>query len=307
MRPVLLALPGSERQAADLAHELGAEVGAILFHRFPDDETYLRLQTPVAGRDVVLVCTLDRPDGKLLPLTFLADTARELGASRIGLVAPYLAYMRQDRRFHDGEAVTSASFARLLSRAVDWLVTVDPHLHRHAGLGELYTIPSVVVHAAPDVARWIRHDVRRPLLVGPDVESGQWVRAVAELAGAPAVILRKERRGDRDVTVSMPDVVQWRDRTPVLVDDIVSTARTMIDTVTQLRAAGLEPPVCIGVHAVFAGGSDGELLAAGAGRVVTCDTITHPSNQIPLAHGLAEGARRCLSLAPSRARPLQTA
>jgi ribose-phosphate pyrophosphokinase len=302
MRPLLLALPGNECHANALARELGAEIGAVLLHRFPDEETYLRVETELAGRDVALICTLDRPDAKLLPLVFLADAARELGATRVGLVAPYLAYMRQDRRFHDGEAVTSASLARLLSRAVDWLVTVDPHLHRHATLGELYTIPTVPVHAAPEVARWIRRNVRRPLLVGPDVESGQWVRAVAELAGAPAVILRKERRGDRDVTVSLPEVVQWRERTPVLVDDIISTARTMIDTVTQLRAAGLEAPVCIGVHAVFAAGSNGELLGAGAGQVVTCDTIGHPSNRIALGHALADGVRRCLGL-PGR-RPL---
>lgn len=295
MRPVLLALPGNEPQAAALARELGADLGTVMVHRFPDEETYVRLQTPVGGRDVILVCTLDRPDGKLLPLLFLAETARELGAFRIGLVAPYLAYMRQDRRFHDGEAVTSASFARVLSRALDWLVTVDPHLHRRAALSELYTIPSTVVHAAPDVARWIRHRVRRPLLVGPDVESGQWISAVAELAGAPAVVLRKDRRGDRDVAVSVPDLTAWRGRTPVLVDDIISTARTMIDTVVQLRAAGLPPPVCIGVHAVFAGDSHEELLAAGAGRLVTCDTIAHPSNQITLGHALGEGVRRRLA------------
>jgi ribose-phosphate pyrophosphokinase len=294
MTPVLLALPGNERQAEALGRELGAESGVVLLRRFPDEETYLRVETELAGREVVLVCTLDRPDAKLLPLVFLADAARELGASRVGLAAAYLGYMRQDRRFHDGEAVTSTSFARLLSHAVDWLVTVDPHLHRHATLAELYTIPSVVVQAAPAVAGWIRRCVSRPLLVGPDVESGQWVRAVAGLAGAPMVILRKERRGDREVTVSLPDVTPWRDRTPVLVDDIISTARTMIEVVAQLRAAALEPPVCIGVHAVFAGGSEHELLAAGACRVVTCDTIAHSTNGITLAPDLAAGVRRCL-------------
>jgi ribose-phosphate pyrophosphokinase len=303
MRPVLLALPGNERQAEALSHELAAEPGSFLLRRFPDDETYLRVDTELAGREVALVCTLDRPDAKLLLLVFLADAARELGATRVGLVAGYLAYMRQDRRFLDGEAVTSTSFARLLSRAVDWLVTVDPHLHRHAALAELYTIPSVAVQAAPSVAGWIQRCVRRPLLVGPDAESGQWVRAVADLAGAPAVILRKERRGDREVIVSAPEVAQWKDRTPVLVDDIISTARTMIETVRQLRAAGLAPPVCIGVHAVFAGASERELLAAGPGRIITCDTIEHSSNEIALAPALAEAVRQCLGHAgPRRAR-----
>ena len=68
----------------------------------------------------------------MLPLIFAAATARELAAAKIGLVAPYLAYMRQDRRFNPGEAVTSRQVAGLLSSAFDWLVTVDPHLHRYS-------------------------------------------------------------------------------------------------------------------------------------------------------------------------------
>jgi ribose-phosphate pyrophosphokinase len=85
----------------------------------------LRFTTAPDQRFVVVVCTLDRPNAKLLPLLFAASTARELGAARVGLVAPYLAYMRQDRRFNPGEAVTSLQVASLLSHAFDWMVTVD--------------------------------------------------------------------------------------------------------------------------------------------------------------------------------------
>ena len=75
----------------------------------------MRIDTPVRGRCVVLAGSLHQPDEKTLPLLFAADAARELGAAQVGLVAPYLAYMRQDRRFEPGEAVTSRSYARLLS------------------------------------------------------------------------------------------------------------------------------------------------------------------------------------------------
>lgn len=79
----------------------------------------------VAGRSSIVVCTLDCADRRVLPLVFLADTLRGLGSDRITLVALYLGYMRQDRRFQPGEAVTSSSFAGLLSRAGDGPVTVD--------------------------------------------------------------------------------------------------------------------------------------------------------------------------------------
>ena len=298
---LLLALPNNEGMSRSL--ELGLNEGApasaepcatqglATLRRFPDGETYVRVDTPVGGRDVSLVCTLDRPDDKVLPLFFLAATARDLGARSVGLIAPYLAYMRQDRRFADGEGVTSAYFASLISKSFDWVVTVDPHLHRRASLGEIYSIPSEVVHAAPRVAAWIRARVRQPLLIGPDGESGQWVAAVAEAAGAPSIVLEKVRRGDRDVSVTVPDVERWRDHSPVLVDDIVSTAKTMIETIGHLERAGLPAPVCIGVHAVFAPGAYDELRAAGAARVVTCNTIPHTSNEIDLSADLVRAIR----------------
>ena len=301
MSLLLLALPNNERMTEAIATSLNAatrETGALVatrcdvtLRRFPDGETYVRIESSVRDRDVTLVCTLDRPDDKVLPLLFTAATARDLGAASVGLIAPYLAYMRQDRRFADGEGVTSTYFASLLSRTFDWLVTVDPHLHRRASLGEIYTIPSEVVHAAPRVAAWIREHVSRPLLIGPDSESAQWVAAVAEQAGAPSIVLEKVRRGDRDVSVSVPEADRWRDHTPVLVDDIVSTARTMIETVGHLRRIGLLAPVCVAVHAVFATGAYGELLATGTKSVVSCDTIPHPSNAIDLAGDLASAVR----------------
>ena len=229
------------------------------------------------------------PDDKFLPLVFLAAALEDLGARKIILVAPYLAYMRQDRRFKKGEGVTSVCFARLISEWFDALVTVDPHLHRLASLDEIYTIPSVVLHAAPLISNWISENIENPLLVGPDGESEQWVKSVAHGAFAPYVVLEKKRRGDREVEVSIPHVDGWRGKTPVLVDDIISTARTMIETVRHLKRAGMPAPVCVGVHAIFAENAYEDLLAAGASGVFTCDTIPHVSNRISVLSLLARG------------------
>jgi ribose-phosphate pyrophosphokinase len=297
MKPLIVALPGNQRLGSRLAELLQADLAATKIRRFPDGETYLRYDTAPAGRQVVLACTLDRPDDKLLPLLFAAAAARDLGAASVGLVAPYLAYMRQDRRFRPGEAVTSAHFAAVLSGSIDWLVSVDPHLHRRSSLGEIYPVPAEALHAASLIADWIRAEVARPLLVGPDAESEQWVAAVAAAAGAPHVVLEKIRRGDRDVEVSVPEINRWRDRTPILVDDIVSTARTMIETVGHLVEAGLPNPLCIGVHAVFAGDAYPRLRQAGASRIVTCDTISHESNGITVDPLLAEASARMLGIA----------
>lgn len=90
-------------------------------------------------------------------------------------------------------------------------------------------------------------------------------------------------------------LVRWRDRTPVLVDDIISTAHTMIAAVRQLQRATGGPPVCVGVHAVFTEGAYADLLAAGPARIVTCNTIRHPSNAIDVGPLMAEGVRTVLA------------
>ena len=291
MTPVVFALSGYDKQAIAIAKAIDGEVGSLALHRFPDGEGYVRLDAPVADREVVFVGSLNDPDSKALSLLFAAATARELGGHRVGLVAPYLAYMRQDRRFKPGEAVTSATFAHLLSSYFDWLVTVDPHLHRYRDLSAIYSIVTHVVPAAPSIAAWLQDHVRLPLLIGPDSESAQWVEEIAHLADAPYEILEKVRRGDREVAVSAPQVERWRDHTPVLADDIIASGRTMAMTVKSLRDAGMAPPVCIGVHAVFAGDALEVLQAAGPERIVSCNTIAHATNAIDLDQAIAEAVR----------------
>lgn len=293
-KPLIVALPGNKALADALCGTLDGDRGGLEVRSFPDGEAYVRHESDVAGRNVVLVCTLDRPDAKFLPLVFAAAAARSLGAASVGLAAPYLAYMRQDRAFHPGEAVTSEIFAKTLSPHIDWLVTVDPHLHRRTSLGEIYSVPALALHAAPMLSDWIAANVPQPILIGPDSESEQWVAAVARGAGAPHIVLEKVRRGDRDVSVSVPDVERWRDHTPVLVDDIISTARTMIETVGHLQSAGMKAPVCIAVHAVFADGAYDALKRTGVAQIATTNTIAHETNGIDAAELVADGVRRLL-------------
>lgn len=300
MKPLLLALPGNEVLGGRLAALLEAEHAVPEIHYFPDGETYVRINADVKARDIIIVCSLDRPDAKFLPLIFLAETAKDLKARTVGLICPYLAYMRQDKRFKPGEGITSAYFAKALSRHFDWLVTVDPHLHRRKSLSEIYMIPAAAVHAGAAIAAWVRDNVPAPLIVGPDSESAQWVAAVARGANAPYIVAEKQRHGDHDVEVSVPDISPWRDRTPVMVDDIISTAHTLIETVRALQTAGASDIVAAGVHGLFAATAYDELSAAGAVKIVTCNTIAHPSNAIDVTAILAGAARELMRAHKSR-------
>ena len=165
---------------------------------------------------------------------------------------------------------------------------IGSNVHRISSLGEVYKIPNKVIHAADAISDWIKENIENPVLIGPDSESEQWVSEVAKKAGAPFTVLQKVRHGDRDVEVSVPDVEKYKNATPILVDDIISTARTMIETVQHLKKAGMKPPICVGIHAVFSGNAYQDLLDSGVEKIVTCNTIPHPSNGIDLSDIMAK-------------------
>lgn len=179
----------------------------------------------------------------------------------------------QDKRFRSGEAVSARIFAGLISRYFDWLVTLDPHLHRYAGLSEIYSIPTRVA-------------VEAPVLIGPDSESEQWVAEAAAGAKAPFFVLAKERAGDRAVSVRSTGFERWPGGTPVVVDDIVSSGQTMIETVRVIRNLAKTPPVCVAVHALFNAGTEAELERLGS-KVVSTNTVRQPTNAIDVSEAIS--------------------
>jgi len=225
------------RRLLDLRRDgLGASLAARLgwppveheLRAFPDGESYIRLLSAVDDTEVTVLADLARPNARTLELLLVAATLRAQGARRVTLVAPYLPYMRQDRAFKPGESVSSRHFAALLDAHVDALLTVDAHLHRYATLDELYTTPARNLSATALLADWVRAHVGQPLLVGPDAESAQWVAAAGAALGCPWTTLHKERSGDRRVSVSGAIAAEHRARTPVLLDDVISTGHTLI-------------------------------------------------------------------------------
>lgn len=284
---LFIPLPGNEAMAQRLAELTGAETDRLELRDFPDGETYVAFPHDVKSRDVALVSSLASPNSKFLPLAFAARTARELGAGKVGLVAPYLSYMRQDKRFHAGEAVTSRIFASLLSQCFDWLVTADPHLHRYKTLGEIYSIPTSVAHAAAPIGKWIAENVEQPFLIGPDEESAQWVSQVAEIAGADHVVLAKQRLGDEKVAIATEGLDRIGGATPVLVDDIIASGATILKVLHALKANGARPAYVIGVHGILAGNS-AQLIEQEGARLITTNSVPHSSNRIDIAEPLAK-------------------
>jgi ribose-phosphate pyrophosphokinase len=273
--------------AQSLVEYLSAEPGKLKQHYFPDKEYQICLESEIKDKDVILVCSLVDPNPKVIPLIFFAKTAKLLGAKSVRLIAPYLSYMRQDKQFHLGEGISAHYFLELLGSCFDALITLDPHLHRIHALAPFFGNPCSVLHANQLLANWISMHVEAPYLIGPDEESRQWVEEIAKLCCAPFQVLAKKRKDDITIEIALPKLSYSESHTPILIDDIISSGCTMIEGVRLTKQLFTKPVVCMAIHALFAGEAYKKLYQAGAGKVVTTNSIAHCSNTIDISVILA--------------------
>ncbi len=290
MIDLLLAFADERPLARRLAAAAGVPLRLVERHAFPDGETRLRLPPALPPR-VALLRGLQRPNDRLAELLIAAPAARELGAQRLLLVCPYLGYMRQDMAFRPGEAVSQRHVGAALAQWFDAVLTVDPHLHRVASMDEV--VPgrrSVALSAAPLLGALAARRARRPILLGPDAEAEPWVRAAAQAQQLEHATCRKQRRGDRQVSVALPPL-DYAGRDVVLVDDVASTGRTLVATARALHARGAAAVDVAVTHALFVGDAGPVLARAGIRRVWSSDTVPHPSNAVSVAPLLAAALR----------------
>ncbi|MBB3232859.1 ribose-phosphate diphosphokinase [Halomonas stenophila] len=298
MTPVLLHCDDETTAATGLAEAAGLQAMTVARHHFPDDE--LRLTLPFHDahafpETLVVYRSLDRPNDKLVELLLIARHAREQGVRHLVLVAPYLAYMRQDIAFHPGEVVSQPLIGHFLAELFDAVITVDPHLHRIERLDQAIPLKhAIALSGAPRLAELIAEKRDDPLLVGPDAESRQWVQSAAAVTGFAFGVCHKTRNGDRDVEITLPEL-EVAGRQVVLMDDVASSGHTVARAAEALLTAGAASVDVALTHALFAGNAMDVIEAAGVGEVWSTDSIAHASNAIPLAPVLARALDQVLT------------
>jgi len=299
----LLVLGGTsgEHIAVTLARLLGAELGEVEVAHFPDGETYVRVRADVKGRRVIYVNSLQKGPNEALVETLLTlDALRDLGAEEVHAVVPYMAYARQDERFKPGEAVSIRTIARLFRALnLDSIYTVDMHLHRITDPAEIFGAEFHNLTGVRELAKYVseRHGpLRDAVVIGPDEEAEQWARTMAEaLGGLEYAVLKKKRISASEVLVEAGGL-DVEGRPALIVDDIISTGGTVVETVKALRSLGARDIIVTCVHPLLVGGAYARLLRLKPRDLVGTDTILSPISKVPIAPAIAEALRRDLEL-----------
>lgn len=290
---MLLYFDDYELQSRKLAEVLNSPCQLIQRHRFPDGENKLTL--PAKLPEHVIFCrSLDQPNEKLLELLLAVKTARELGVKVVTLVAPYLCYMRQDKAFHPGEAISQTIVGSFLAELFDNVITVDPHLHRIQRLEQAVPAKNAVTLSATSLmAEFLRQSLKNPVLLGPDSEAAQWVSAVANPNQWDYGVCKKIRTGDREVEITLPEI-DLHGRSVVIVDDVASSGQTLVVAIKKCLSQQAKHVDVLVTHALFTKDAQQRLLQAGVRNMWSTDSVSHESNAIALHNLLKEGVLHLL-------------
>jgi ribose-phosphate pyrophosphokinase len=284
MEQTLFAGSANPRLAENLAAELGTRLGALNIDRFPDGELHVEIRESVRGHDVYLVQPTSPPvEGSLLELLMLADASRRAGAARLTAVIPYLGYARQDRRASGREAVGARLVADLLVAGglLQRVVVVDVHSPAIEGF---FGVPLEHLSAVSLLAESVRqHVTDKSVIVAPDLGAAKLAERYAKPLGLPVAIVHKTRLSGSEVSVRrLTGDVQGR--TPIIVDDMISTGGTVEAAVGTLISGGCEPDITVvASHGLFVGPAAKRLGTASVRRFVVTDSVKLPEGtSLPL-------------------------
>ena len=259
--------------AGKIAKKLQASYSALKVKKFPDGEIKARFMSDVKGKEVALIQSFyDNINDLIVEVIFAAETARDLGAKKVILIAPYFPYLRQDKMFKPGQCISIEVMSKLMGRYFDKVSIIDPHLHREKKLSGLFSIKAEKLTSNPYIADYIQKNIKNPLIVGPDWESYKWARKVAEKIKCEHVILKKKRYTGRKVKVILNKKINITNKNIVFVDDMISTGNTILECVKNLKKIGAKKFNCVVVHGIFVENALERLRKANV-KVVSTDTI----------------------------------
>ena len=286
--------PSSKELAIKISKLLDAPLVSVKIKRFPDSEFYFKFNEEISGEELMIIQSLYPPqDSHMLELFSMLHTARDLGAKQIRIFVPYLAYSRQDRRYLEGECLSSKMVAEILeSLGADSLYTIDIHNRR---VLKMYKIPTYNLTASRELARYFAaKGLENPIVVSPDDEEIAIERArnAAETIDAEYDFLEKRRNRHTGEVVTYEKQINVKGRDAIVIDDIISTGKTAANAVRILKKQGARR-VFVGVsHALLLGDAIKILNESGAEEIVGTDSVINKYAKVSVAPILVKALKK---------------
>ena len=278
----ILGGTSAKNVARNLANKIQQPLLQATYKRFPDDEFYIRVLDDIAGEDVLIVQTA-YPDSKIVELLLMQDAVHEAGAKKITVVLPYFGYSRQDKKFEEGEAISSRAVAQHISMHADFVITVDPHKEH---ILKFFSVPAYSCSAVSTIAQYLK-EKNIDFILAPDKGAKDRAKEAATLINCEYDYLEKTRIDGTTVKIT-PKKLDARGKHVAIIDDIISTGDTMANSIKELKKQGAKTVSIACTHGLFVGGAKEKLLSADCDEIISTDTIETEFSIVSAADCIAE-------------------
>jgi len=278
----ILGGTSAKNVAGNLANKIQQPLLQATYKRFPDDEFYVRVLDDISGEDVMIVQTA-YPDQKIVELLLMQDAVHDAGAKKITVVLPYFGYSRQDKKFEEGEAISSRAVAQHISMHADCVITVDPHKQH---ILKFFTVPAYSCSAVSTIAQHLK-EKNIDFVLAPDKGAKDRAKEAATLIDCEYDYLEKTRIDGTTVKVT-PKKLDARGKHVAIIDDIISTGGTMANSIKELKKQGAKTVSVACTHGLFVGGAKEKLLSADCDEIISTDTIETEFSKVSAAGCIAE-------------------
>jgi|TARA_B100001964_G_C14256002_1_gene612470 ribose-phosphate pyrophosphokinase len=294
----LIAGSANKGLALEVAKHLKIKLTPVDIHRFNDGEIYVRILESVRGSDVFIIQpTSSDANLHLMELLVMVDALKRASPRRITAVIPYFGYSRQDKKTKAREPITAKLVAKLIEVAgVDRVMTFELHVPQLQGF---FDIPSDNLDLIPIYAEHILNKKLKNLVfVAPDVGSASRTRSLARVVHAPIAIVDK-RRPKQGVAKVEHVIGNVKNKTAILVDDIIDTAGSIVESASFLKEYGAKDIYVLATHPVLSGPAIKKLQNSPIKEIFVTNTIELPKEKkikkikvISIAPLLAETIKR---------------
>lgn len=267
---------------AEISAHLGIELGKVEISRFANGEISVHFSESIRGLDVFIIQSLGENANELImEMLIMIDALKRASAGRINLVIPYYAYSRQEKKGAPREPITARMLADIITTVgTNRVITMDLHAPAIQGF---FNIPVDHMTALPMLAQYIKEqNITNGVIIAPDAGSVKKAEKLATRLDLPLGVMYKRRPAPNvaEMTFFIGDV---KDKTPIIIDDIVDTAGSVMQVVNALLERGALPEIrLLTTHGIFSSPATERLQHPAIKEVLTCNTIPlSPEKKLP--------------------------
>lgn len=261
--------------AKKISQKSKISLGQIDIGRFSDGEIDVWIKEDVNNSNVFIIQSTPKPTSdNILELALIADALKRSGAHKITAVIPYLSYSRKEKQSRTGEPISAKVVADIItSSGINKIITID--LHADAIVG-FFNAPVIHLSAQSILAERVRGEkLNSPIIVSPDVGGVRRARNFASLLKLPLVVIEKRRHPNMRDTIEILSMSgQIAKDSAVIIDDIISTGSTIIESALALKKEGVKKVIVCASHGVFASSALENLEKSLIDKIFVTDTIS---------------------------------